>query len=52
MGLEQDRAFDRALSRARFTVDRRDAFRRELGPAAVELLERSLADHLRRWGYS
>jgi Sulfotransferase family len=52
MGLDEDKTFTRALSRTRFTVDRRDAFRRELGPAAVELLERSLADHLRLWGYS
>ena len=52
MGLEEDRRFDRALSRERFVDDRREAFRRELGPAAVELLERSLAGHLERWGYS
>jgi hypothetical protein len=51
MGLDEDKTFNRALSSVRFAVDRRDAFRRELGPAAVELLERSLADHLRFWGY-
>jgi hypothetical protein len=51
MGLDQDRPFNRALSGTRFAVDRQAAFRRELGPA-VELLERSLADHLRFWGYS
>jgi Sulfotransferase family len=52
MGLDEDKTFARALSRTQFAVDRRGAFRRELGPAAVELLERSLADHLRLWGYS
>jgi Sulfotransferase family len=51
MELDEDRAINRALSRTRFAVQRRDAFRGELGPAAVDLLERSLADHLRRWGY-
>jgi hypothetical protein len=51
MGLGEDQGFDRALSRTRFAGDRREAFRRELGPAAVELLEQSLADHLTRWGY-
>jgi sulfotransferase family protein len=51
MGLEEDRRFAQALSRMRFEVDRQDAFRRELGPAAVGLLERSLADHLTFWGY-
>jgi hypothetical protein len=51
MGLDQDPAFDRALARTRFAADRRDAFRRELGPDTVALLERSLAGHLERWGY-
>jgi Sulfotransferase family len=52
MGLEEDKTFTRSLSRTRFAVDRREAFRHELGPAAVELLDRSLAEHLRTWGYS
>jgi hypothetical protein len=52
MGLEGDRTFTRSLSRTQFAVDRQEAFRYELGPAAVELLERSLGDHLRSWGYS
>jgi hypothetical protein len=51
MELDEDTTFNRALSRTRFAEHRRDAFRRELGPAAVDLLERSLADHLRLWGY-
>jgi hypothetical protein len=52
MGLGEDRTFSRAVSRTHFAADRRDAFRRELGPAAVELLDASLAGHLRFWGYS
>jgi Sulfotransferase family len=52
MELEEERSFVRALSGTRFAADRREAFRRELGPAAVELLERSLGGHLHRWGYT
>jgi Sulfotransferase family len=52
MELEEERTFLRALSGTRFAADRREAFRHELGPAAVELLERSLSGHLRRWGYT
>jgi hypothetical protein len=52
MELEEERSFVRALSGTRFAADRREAFRRELGPAAVELLDRSLRGHLQRWGYS
>jgi omega-hydroxy-beta-dihydromenaquinone-9 sulfotransferase len=52
MELEEDRSLTRSLSRTQFASDRREAFRSQLGPAAVELLERSLADHLRAWGYS
>jgi hypothetical protein len=52
MELEEERSFVRALSGTRFAADRGEAFRQELGPAAVELLERSLSGHLRRWGYS
>jgi sulfotransferase family protein len=52
MQLEEERSFVRALSGTRFAADRGEAFRQELGSAAVELLERSLSGHLRRWGYS
>ena len=52
MGLEEDRSFTRSLSRTRFATDRSEAFRSKLGPAAVELLERSMTGHLRAWGYS
>jgi hypothetical protein len=51
MELEEDRSLTRSLSRTQFASDRREAFRSQLGPAAVELLEQSLADHLRAWGY-
>jgi hypothetical protein len=51
MGLDQDRSFDRVLAATRFATGRRDAFRAELGAPAVELLDRSLGDHLHRWGY-
>jgi len=51
MELEEEPSFVRALSATRFAADRREAFRHELGPGAVELLERSLGGHLRRWGY-
>jgi hypothetical protein len=52
MGLDEDKTFNRALAATHFARERRDAFRRELGPTAVEQLERSLAGHLRLWGYS
>jgi hypothetical protein len=52
MELEEEPSLVRALSRTRFATDRREAFRQELGPAAVELLERSLCGHLQRWGYN
>jgi hypothetical protein len=41
-----------ALTGTRFTADRGEVLRQELGSAAVELLERSPSGHLRRWGYS
>jgi hypothetical protein len=52
MGLEESEAFRSALSRTSFQSDRVDAFRRELDPATVALLERCLASHLNAWGYS
>ncbi len=51
LGLADDAAFQAALARSVLHSDRRDAFRRQLGAASVELLDRSLADHLRFWGY-
>jgi hypothetical protein len=52
MGLEGHPTFDAALMRTVFRTDRREGFRRHLDPASLELLEASLADHLRFWGYS
>jgi Sulfotransferase family len=51
VGLEAAPAFERALARTRFRGDRADAFRRSLGPATVALLEASMSEHLRAWGY-
>jgi Sulfotransferase family len=50
-GLEFSPAFGRALARTKFRRDRADAFRRSLGPATVALLDASLSEHLRAWGY-
>jgi len=51
IGLEGHPAFDAALARTAFRSDRREAFRRQLSPASLELVEASLAGHLRSWGY-
>lgn len=50
-GLEASPAFERALARTEFRRDRADGFHRSLGPATVAMLDVSLADHLRAWGY-
>jgi hypothetical protein len=50
-GLEWSPAFARALSCHRFRRDRREAFRTELGPEHVAALDRSLGEHLERYGY-
>jgi hypothetical protein len=52
LGLEWNDPFDARLARYRFTTARREAWRRDLAPADVALLDRSLSDHLRRYGYS
>ena len=51
MNLEEDDWFAAALARTTFSVDRRDAFRRDLDTATTATLEAALADHLRLWGY-
>jgi len=51
VGLEASPAFERALARAEFRRDRADAFRRSLGPPTIAVLDASLAEHLRAWGY-
>jgi hypothetical protein len=51
VGLEASPAFERAIARAEFRRDRADAFRRSLGPPTIAVLDASLAEHLRAWGY-
>jgi hypothetical protein len=51
MGLAPDSSFRAALAATVFRTDRRDAFRRLLSPGDIALLDASLADHLRAWGY-
>ncbi len=50
-GLPASPVFEQALARTRFDPDRADAFRRALGRATVAMLDASLAQHLRQWGY-
>jgi hypothetical protein len=51
LGLEWTPAFERGFRRHRFTSSRAQAFRTDLDPAALRLLEESLAIHLKRYGY-
>jgi hypothetical protein len=51
VGLEASPVFERALARTEFRRDRADAYRGSLGPATVAVLDASLAEHLRAWGY-
>lgn len=50
-GLAPDPRFDGGVARHPFSTGRTAAFRRDLAPAQVDALSRSLAGHLRRWGY-
>lgn len=50
-GLEPDAAFAAGLARHTFDSGRSAAFRRDLDPATIALLERSLGEHLQRYGY-
>jgi len=52
VGLEPAREFDAALSRYRLDSSRADAYRRDLGPSGLEVLDASLAAHLGRYGYA
>jgi hypothetical protein len=51
MGLAPDASFRAALAATAFRIDRLDAFQRRLSLGDIALLEASLADHLRAWGY-
>ncbi|MGH8932389.1 MAG: sulfotransferase family protein [Egibacteraceae bacterium] len=51
LGLEWSPAFERAFARYRFDPARAEAFRADLGEDGLRLLDSSLADHLRRYGY-
>jgi hypothetical protein len=50
-GLEWTPAFESAFNRYSFGSGRSDAYRRDLGPAALASLEPVIAAHLRRNGY-
>jgi|RhiMethySRZTD1v2_1073278.scaffolds.fasta_scaffold156199_2 Sulfotransferase family len=50
-GLDGSPALDRAVAAARLTPERRAAWRDQLTPEQVALLDRSLAAHLARYGY-
>ena len=43
--------FDRGFSRCHFEAGRVDAFRHDLDPHSLDLLDASLGRHLVRWGY-
>jgi len=50
-GMDWNDDFDAALGRYRFGTGRTDAFRRDLDPGGLGLLDRSLGAHLGRYGY-
>jgi hypothetical protein len=49
--LQPSSRFDTALSNTTFLPGRPDAFRKDLDPRTLELLEACLDRHLREWGY-
>ncbi|WP_181871191.1 sulfotransferase family protein [Sphaerisporangium album] len=51
LGLSWTHGFERGFARYSFSASRADAFRRDLTPAQVGLLDRSLGGHLERFGY-
>jgi hypothetical protein len=51
MGLDEDPAVHAALSKIALSADRQREYRRQLDPASLALVERSLAGHLSAWGY-
>jgi hypothetical protein len=52
LGLEWTPEYEKGFSRCVFTASRVEAFRRDIDPANLTLLDRSLAGHLERWGYA
>jgi hypothetical protein len=52
MGLKDSEVFRRALSRTVFRQDRVEAYRRQLDPGTLAAVEKCLAEHQRRWGYT
>jgi hypothetical protein len=50
-GLEWTSEFEAGVARHQFRSDRREAFRRDLDPGNLRLLEGSLRGHLETWGY-
>jgi len=51
MGLDEHPAMHAALDKISLSPDRQQEYRRQLDPASVALVERSLAGHLAAWGY-
>jgi hypothetical protein len=51
MGLDEHPAVHAALSKIALSADRQQEYRRQLDPASLALVERSLAGHLSAWGY-
>ena len=52
LGLEWTPGFEAGFSRYRFATGRRQAFRHDLDPCQLALLDNSLAKHLQRHGYA
>jgi ABC-type phosphate transport system substrate-binding protein len=52
LGLPWTPGFERGFARHSFSAGRADAFRRDLAGDQLTLLDRSLGDHLRRYGYA
>ena len=52
LGLGMTPAFEAQLARYEFRSGRSEAFRRDLDPTSLALLDASLADHLGTWGYA
>jgi hypothetical protein len=52
MGLEPSHRFDEAVARTHFEASRKDSWQRELDARSTALVEASMEDHLRFWGYA